>query len=258
MHQLYRSLVSERVRYAIAAAHAVQPLEHSGVKGAIREVLMADLFRPLLPADIGVATGILISAFDQHQSGQQDIIIFNKRILPPILFEQGPAIVPVESALVCIEVKSKLTSTELQLAHESALTVRNLDMHSGARDANGQWIDVRASAVSSIVLALDTDLTPGGKTEVQRYKEHLGQNHPVLGGICVAGRSSWWPTERVIYDRPSGTYFKEDKTPITGEWREVPSDENHSEILEMIGGILDLAQRIGASRGQPPLHSYFK
>ena len=94
MHKLYKSLVTERIKYAIAAARAVQSLEHTGVKGAIREVLMADLFRPLLPADIGVASGILISAFDHGQSGQQDIIVFNKRILPPILFEQGPAIVP--------------------------------------------------------------------------------------------------------------------------------------------------------------------
>jgi len=219
---------------------------------------MADLFRPLLPADIGVASGILISAFDQGQSGQQDIIVFNKRILPPILFERGPAIVPAESALISIEVKSRLTSTELQLAHESAKTVRGLDMHSGTRDANGKWIDVRSSAVSSIVLALDTDLAIGGKTEVQRYKEQLGQDQSMLAGICVAGRGSWWPTERVIHDRPSGTYFKEDETPITGEWREVSSDVDHSEILELIGGILDLAQRIGTSRGQPPLSSYLK
>jgi hypothetical protein len=62
MNDLYHRLFRERIQYAIASARAVQPLEHSGVKGAIREVLIADLFRPLLPADIGVATGILISA----------------------------------------------------------------------------------------------------------------------------------------------------------------------------------------------------
>jgi hypothetical protein len=258
VHPIYQSLIRERVRYAIAAARAIQPLEHSGVKGAIREVLMADLFRPLLPADIGVATGVLISAIDQRQSGQQDIIVFNKRILPPILFEQGPAIVPVESALVSIEVKSKLTATELQLAHESAVTVLNLGMHSGTRDATGNRIDSRASAVSSFLLALDTDLTPGGKTEVQRYKEYLGENHPVLSGICVVGRTSWWPTERVIYNLPSKKYFKEDGAPITGEWREVPSDANHSEVLELIGGILDLVERIGLSRGRPSLYSYLE
>ena len=61
MNKLYRSLVVERIRTALATARAVSTVEHAGVKGEIREVLIADLFRPLLPADIGVATGILIS-----------------------------------------------------------------------------------------------------------------------------------------------------------------------------------------------------
>src|SRR5208282_2216102 len=116
MQIVYRNLVVQRIRYALAAARAAQSLEHAGVKGTLREVLMADLFRPLLPADIGIASGVLISAFDEGQSAQQDIIVFDKRIIPPILFEQGPAVVPVESALVCIEIKSKLTATELRKA----------------------------------------------------------------------------------------------------------------------------------------------
>src|SRR6266851_1663236 len=131
MHPLYRNLMVERIRYAVAAARAAQKLEHAGVKGAIREVLIADLFRPLLPADIGVASGILISAYDQAQSSQQDIILFDRRILPPILFEQGPAIVPIESALICFEIKSRLTATELRSAHEGAKTVRSLGLQSG-------------------------------------------------------------------------------------------------------------------------------
>lgn len=88
--KLYRNLVIERVRYAVAAARAAQPLEHSGTKGSIREVLMADLFRPLLPADLGIASGIVISAFDDAQSAQQDIIIFDKRIIPPFSSPKVP------------------------------------------------------------------------------------------------------------------------------------------------------------------------
>lgn len=258
MNILYQSLFRERIRYAISVARAVQPLEHSGVKDAIREVLIADLFLPLFPADIGIATGILISAFDQRQSAQQDIIIFDKRILPPILFEQGPAIVPVEAALICIEVKSKLTATELQKAHENALTVRDLGVHSGHREENGNWVDNVSSMVSSILLSLDTDLTETGKSEVQRYKEQLGENHPALASICIVGRGLWYQTEKVIYRHQSNSYIKEDKTAITGKWGNVQSDANHSEVLELIASILELAQRIASSRGQPPLHSYLK
>lgn len=254
---LYRNLVVERVRYALAAARAAQTLEHSGVKGAIREVLMADLFRPLLPADLGIASGVLISAFDEGQSAQQDVVIFDRRIIPPILFEQGPAIIPVESALVCIEIKSKLTATELRKAHDSAMTVANLSLHAGLRDQDGNWTQGRTSGVSSLLLALDTDLTVGGQTEADRYKNLVGVGHTRMSGICVAGRASWFPTERVIYDRPTGTFFKEDHSPLLGTWREVPTDIEHAEMLAFLSGVIELMQRIGPSRGQPPLNAYF-
>jgi len=219
---------------------------------------MADLFRPLLPSDIGIASGVLISAFDEGQSAQQDIIIFDRRIIPPILFEQGPAIVPVESALVCIEVKSKLTASELRKAHDSANSVRGLYLHSGTRDRNGRWVGGRSSGISSQLLALDTDLTAGGLSESERYKTLLNGEMPWIAGICVAGRSYSSPTERVIFDKPSGRFFKEDGTPVLGTWRDVPSDGEHAEMLELIGGIIQLIQRIGSMRGQPPLDAYFK
>ena len=60
MNLLYRSVIVERLRAALSAARTVQSLEHQGVKGAIRAVLIGDLFRPMLPADIGIETGVLI------------------------------------------------------------------------------------------------------------------------------------------------------------------------------------------------------
>ncbi len=229
--KVYRNLVIERIRYALAAARAAQPLEHAGVKGAIREVLMADLFRPLLPADLGIASGIVISAFDEGQSAQQDIVIFDKRIIPPILFEQGPAIIPVESALVCIEVKSRLTATELRAAHTNALSLKNVSLHAGNRDEHGNWIERRTPGPSPMLLALDTDLMLGGESEVDRYKTVLSGKHNCFSCICVAGRACLFPTEQLIYDRPTGTFFKADHTPILGTWREVSADTEHAEML---------------------------
>jgi hypothetical protein len=254
--------VVERIRHSVAAARAAQGLEHAGVKGAIREVLIADLFRPLLPADVGVATGILISAYGQAQSSQQDIILFDKRILPPILFEQGPAIIPIESALICIEIKSRLTATEIRAAHEGAKTVWDLGIQSGTRDKAGKYIDVQTSGVSSVLLALETDLTGGGETEVQRYKKLIAEAHPTLHGICIVGRTSWWPTERLTYDFPSGKWLNDDDT-VAGEWRteswrEVLTGDDHAEIIELVAHLPGVIQRIAVSRGQPPFEGYLK
>ncbi len=193
----------------------------------------------------------------QQSLAQQDVVIFDQRIIPPILFEQGPAVIPVESTLVCIEIKSKLTAAELRKAHDSARTVRSLYLHAGTRDQNGNWVPSVAAAVSSFLLALDTDLVLGGQKEAERYKNILGVEEPWISGICVAGRGYYFPTERVIYDRPTGTFFKEDHTPILRSWGQVCADGEHAEMLAFLSAVIQLMQRIGPSRGQPPLDAYF-
>lgn len=62
MHTIYREFVGTSVRSAVDRARACSGIDHAGVKGTIREILVADLLRPLLPADIGIGTGNVISA----------------------------------------------------------------------------------------------------------------------------------------------------------------------------------------------------
>jgi hypothetical protein len=106
-------------------------------------------------------------------------------------------------------------------------------------------------------LALDTDLRPGGETEIDRYNAVLSGEQNWFTCICIAGKVSLFPTERIVYDKPTGTFFKEDHTPILGTWREVAADAEHSEVLAFMSGVLQLIQRVGPERGQPPLDAYF-
>jgi hypothetical protein len=220
---------------------------------------MADLFRPLLPSDIGLASGVLISAFDEGQSAQQDIIIFNKRIIPLILFEQGPAIVPVESALACIEIKSTLTASELRKAHKSAVSVRKLSRHSGVRNESGEWVDSRAAGPGSLLLALGTNLKKKDDSEWKRYGKLIGtEEYPALNMICVAGRGCWYNNEQgVFFDRDAGRYFKLDHSPLQRTSGFVPPSTEHDEVLAFLAGVIDTSQRVGPPRGVPPLRSYF-
>lgn len=97
-----------RVTAAISACEAVAKLPHSGEKGRIREILIRDLFRPLLPADIGVGSGFILSASGQV-SGQQDIVVYDRSTLPPAMIDDVTGFFPIESAMYTIEVKSVLT-----------------------------------------------------------------------------------------------------------------------------------------------------
>ena len=86
MNTVYRDLISARVQAAVGAAKPVTDITHKVLKGQLREIVIKDLFNPLLQSDVGVETGEIVSA-DNRQSGQQDVVILNRSILPPILLE---------------------------------------------------------------------------------------------------------------------------------------------------------------------------
>ena len=130
MNTAYRSLFVSRVAAAIGAAKAAAAVTQSGVKGTIREILVRDLFRPLLPSDLGVGTGQIATAKNEL-SPQQDVVIFDRRILPSVLFEETVGIFPVESVLATVEVKTTLTAAELRSAYDNAKRIHSYSYLSG-------------------------------------------------------------------------------------------------------------------------------
>jgi hypothetical protein len=109
----YKAIFRARAIHALAEAQAAAHLSHPGVKGKVREILVADLLRPLLPADLGIGSGQIIEAKTGRLSKEQDITLYDRSIVPPITFDVAHAIVPIEAVLYTIEVKSKLTKAEL-------------------------------------------------------------------------------------------------------------------------------------------------
>jgi hypothetical protein len=174
MNTTYRSLFVSRIAAAIGDARAATVITHSGVKGTIREILVRDLFRPLLPSDLGIGTGQVATA-NNELSPQQDVVIYNRRILPPVLFEETVGIFPVESVLATVEVKTMLNAGELQSAYNNAKTLHSYSYLTGRLDDNESdhpAIHTIKKAISAI-FALDSDLVVGGKTEIERYKEQV-------------------------------------------------------------------------------------
>jgi hypothetical protein len=274
VNKLYRNLILERIRFALASAEAAADLEHSGVKGALRETLIADLLRPLLPVDVAIATGIVISADDQ-QSAQQDILVFDRHLLPALSFEGGLILIPVESVLATIEVKSCLTAGELRKAHTNATSVRRLDIQSGTRDERGNYIDPRilaesgetiradplrqCSAPVALLFALRSDLCQTGKSEIDRYAEICSEDPHVFSALCVVGRGLFGPTQRLVYDKTSEQYRTFNNEPLQRDLSMlVASDDQHNEVLCFIESVLDLLRRVSTGRGEPPLSAYFR
>jgi len=121
----YRHAAVDKIERAVAAAIASRSLEHALFKGRLREILITELIRPFLLPQFGVVTGLIVDQ-DGRQSNQIDVIIYDERVVPPLMLSASEGIVPCHSVLATIEVKSRLNMTELKKAVQNARSVKLL------------------------------------------------------------------------------------------------------------------------------------
>lgn len=232
----YQTLPRARVRSAIEQAKAASAFTHAGVKGAIREILIGNLFRPMLPSDIGVGTGQIIDSYGSAMSGQIDIVLYDKSILPPILIDEKIGIFPVEAVLYNIEVKTTLNATELSSAHEAAKKLDKFGYLPGLENESGKEINHPVEKLRSVVLALGSDLSGTNLTEAQRYKNLYGEEPAYVRAICIAGRE-------YCYD--NGEY-----------WVGSQGGDEYDEILAFLAGVTNTYKKVSRSRHSPLLGNY--
>lgn len=229
---LYHGIYRSRVEAAIAMCRTLQSLDHSGEKGRIREILIRDLFRPLLRADLGVGTGFVVAS-DGQMSSQQDIVLYDRAILPPALYDQSTGIFPVESVLYVIEVKSKVTAQEWKSSHSNASALAKFPL----LGTDGKAV-ISAPATRFLLFALATDLSGTGKAETDRYNEIRGTDPPYIGAVCVAEVGYWW--------------FEGDM------WKVWPEKAQLSEVVGALAGIMNTLPQVYETRRamRPPLGTY--
>ena len=240
MNVVYRDLILARVQAAIGAARAATGIGHSGLKGQLREIVIRDLFRSLFPAAIGLGTGEIITA-DNQRSRQQDVVVFDKSIVPPVLLEGTTGVFPIESVLYAIEIKTLLTGPELKSSFDSATQLASLKGIPGEYDAHHQPIESRMQAVIGNILAFDSDLSGSGKTEIQRLGEIWGStDKPPIQMICVVGRGCWAWNE--IRETPG--------------WHTFPITYPLQEVIVFISVMMNSYKQIALSRKAPRMGLY--
>src|SRR6266852_4745090 len=93
----------------IAEGEALSAVNHDGVKGRLREVLVKSAIEPFLPSSVVVRTGIILPrAGTRVIRNQDDVVIFHNEA-SPLLDDVEPALILLDGVLCHIEVKSKLT-----------------------------------------------------------------------------------------------------------------------------------------------------
>jgi hypothetical protein len=131
---LNETYLVERVKAASADALALSEIKraitHPGIRGRLQELLIDNLITPWLPPYVQSGTGMIIDAAGEaRQFTQDDIILFDKSIVPPILSSPlgtSEGVFLYNSVIARIEVKSKLTRSDLQKFISSSRDIAKL------------------------------------------------------------------------------------------------------------------------------------
>jgi len=186
-----------------------------------------------MPPQFVVGTGQIISAWEQT-SGQIDIVIYDRTVVPPVLLDQANGIFPIEAVVATVEVKSILNATELRMAHDAAEKVAAF-VHAPPVGMPTHPASHAIEHVIPFVLAFDTDLSPTGKSELERYESMHSPNDPPLRGLCVVERGFW-------------TFGK--------TWSENSSSCTQGAVVGMVAALVNACQRVANTRLQPDLRDY--
>lgn len=103
--------------HLISLSENENEIVHSGLRGRFRELLIDNILTPWLPPYIRCGTGTIIAAKNKkRQSTQDDIIIYDLSLTPPVLISnKAPeGVFLYNSVLARIEVKSTLTKESLR------------------------------------------------------------------------------------------------------------------------------------------------
>lgn len=103
---------------------------HNGEMGRANELALAQLVTSLLPAAVGVGTGVIIDS-EGNRSTQTDLVIYDKGSQPQILAHSTQLLFPVETVLAAVEVKTTVDTAAIAESGEKFESVRKLKRRDG-------------------------------------------------------------------------------------------------------------------------------
>ena len=100
-------------------------IHHNGEMGRANELSLSTMLERLLPANLGIGTGIVFDA-NGSESGQCDIVIYNRDRSPQLLAQSTLLLHPVDTVEMVIEVKTNLTQEQCKDVDRKAARINSL------------------------------------------------------------------------------------------------------------------------------------
>jgi hypothetical protein len=173
-----------------------EKVQHTGLRGRLRELLIDNILTPWLPPYVLTGTGTIIEAVNlKRESTQEDIILFDKTLAPPILGSNNTkeGIFLYNSVLARIEVKSTATRASLKdfASTSSELSELKFTVRKG--------FTATYSGAINLFFAFKSDADPQNKEpdfELIRLIEVMNElkMDPLSGKvsmICIVGKGLW-------------------------------------------------------------------
>jgi hypothetical protein len=167
-----------------SADSLVSDLNHHGLEGQIRELAAKECIEPFLTQSYSCGTGKVIDT-SQLISGQMDLIVYHRKVAPPILVNRDLGLFPVECVRYVIEVKSTITANEIRDTNKKFQSIANLKSFPRI-DANGN--KTYGTLPTTVLLAFSSDIAG---SEIDRYRKYTDGPPPCVV-ICVLGKGYWF------------------------------------------------------------------
>lgn len=194
------SYILERMRadaaHTIAVAECEAAVQHLGLRGRLREILIANLLAPWLPPFCKCTTGMIVELRNKlRPSTQDDILVIDPSLAPPILANaDGPeGVFLFNSVLLRIEVKSTINRQGLSDFIDASSEVARMQFY--------RQPDCRAKFTkpASVLVAFKSDSSSDDwDYEFHRFCKVLKNKKcpPGLSGfvsaVCVVDKGLWF------------------------------------------------------------------
>lgn len=221
MNALFRERLLTNIDRSLAEAQTCIRLAHPGMIGNIRQIVVEWLLQPLLPDGIHIGTGKITDS-NGNFSAETDLIIYDRRSVPPIMYDAKNGVFPIESVYYAIEVKSTLTSKEFESTLIKGEQLRALV----------------GRQPHSVLFAFASNLkeTKDSQRFIQRQKD-IRPPLPI-SIFCIAGR------EYGYWDHV---------------WKLFAPESKHDEIIALLVGIMNtLVKTVNRQNPLDPGWYYFK
>ena len=213
---------STAIKSLIENVSSLKNLDQDTVKGTLREHFVEEVLEQFLTKQFGIGKGVIYNQRGNH-SGQLDTIIYDNRILPPLIEKKGIGVYPAEHVLAVIETRSWLSKPVIKKYNQSAKSLFEevYDPEASLYQDLGLM-----KPLFSLVGFFDEGLFKNdSRVDIMNW---MMENANYLFGVCLVNKFSW-----LNVMRPEGSLKMVDQN----------NEETKAFIAVLLDNVRTLSQR---------------